>query len=177
MAMTEASAERVPQALRPTYDEISGLTDAFCRAHLNEEYAALARRLAATLARKRPAPLTRGRVKTWACGILYTLARVNFLFDPSQTPHLRADEFCRLCGVSQSTASAKAKAIEDLLNIMPLDPNWCLPSKLDDNPLAWMIQVNDLIIDARMAPLPIQEEAFRKKLIPYVPARGRPERA
>jgi hypothetical protein len=33
-----------------------------------------------------------------------------------------------------------------------------------------MIQVNGLIADVRRLPRPIQEEAFRKGLIPYIPA-------
>ncbi len=36
--------------------------------------------------------------------------------------------------------------------------------------MAWMIQVNGLIIDIRQAPLYLQEEAFRKGLIPYIPS-------
>jgi hypothetical protein len=40
---------------------------------------------------------------------------------------------------------------------------------MDDNPLAWMIQVNGLVADARRLPREIQEEAFRKGLIPYIP--------
>ena len=37
------------------------------------------------------------------------------------------------------------------------------------NPLAWMIQVNGLIADARRLPREVQEEALRKGLIPYIP--------
>ena len=40
---------------------------------------------------------------------------------------------------------------------------------IDQNPLIWMIQVNGLIMDVRHAPRHIQEEAFRKGLIPYIP--------
>ena len=36
--------------------------------------------------------------------------------------------------------------------------------------MAWMIEVNGLIMDARRLPREIQEEAFRKGLIPYIPA-------
>src|SRR5712692_10659361 len=57
-----------------------------------------------------------------------------------------------------------------VLGMYQMDPNWTLPSKIDDNLLAWMIQVNGLVIDARHAPRAIQEEAFRKGLIPYIPA-------
>jgi hypothetical protein len=42
--------------------------------------------------------------------------------------------------------------------------------KVNDNLLVWMIQVNGFVIDARHAPREIQEEAFRKGLIPYIPA-------
>jgi hypothetical protein len=40
----------------------------------------------------------------------------------------------------------------DMLNIVQMHPEWSLPSQLDQNPLAWMIEVNGLIIDARHAP-------------------------
>ena len=39
----------------------------------------------------------------------------------------------------------------------------------DDNPLAWMLSVNGVILDARHAPRAIQEEALRLGLIPYLP--------
>jgi hypothetical protein len=40
---------------------------------------------------------------------------------------------------------------------------------VDQNPLAWMISVNGFVMDARHATRAIQEEAFRKGLIPYLP--------
>ena len=61
-----------------------------CLAHLTQEYATVALELAATLARKRPSPLLRGHGRTWTCGITYTIGTVNFLFDPTQQPHVRA---------------------------------------------------------------------------------------
>jgi hypothetical protein len=44
-----------------------------------------------------------------------------------------------------------------------------LPSRLEDNPLAWMVMVNGFIVDVRDMPREVQEEAFRKGLIPYLP--------
>ena len=43
-------------------------------------------------------------------------------------------------------------------------------SRLEDNPLVWVLQVNGLMMDVRQAPREVQEIAFRKGLIPYVPA-------
>ncbi len=161
--------ETVPVRLRPIFDAIVERTDAVCREHLTEEYAKLCRRLAAALARKRPSPLTRGRPEGWACGIAYAIGAVNFLFDPSQKPHFKATELCALFGVSPATGSARASEIRKLFGMSQFDPRWCLPSKLEDNPLVWMIQVNGLLVDARHAPREVQEEALRLGLIPYLP--------
>lgn len=167
--MANQADETVPKKMQPIYETIIGLTDDFCRQHLTAEYAALCRKMAVKLSRKRPSPLERGRPKSWAGAILYTIGRVNFLFDPPQTPHLSAGQLCDLFGISQGTASAKSTQIMDMFNIMQFHPEWSLPSKIDSNPLAWMIQVNGLIVDARYAPREIQEEAFRLGLIPYIP--------
>jgi hypothetical protein len=163
------SALSVPKSIKPRVDTIVGLTDAVCRTHLTEEYAVLARELVAALARKRPSPLMRGQCDTWACGVTYTIGAVNFLFDPEQTPHLNSRELCALFGVSQSACAAKTREIRRIFDIVQLDPRWCLPSKLADNPLVWMIQVNGVLVDIRMTPREVQEEACRLGLIPFVP--------
>jgi hypothetical protein len=164
-----SESARVPAALQGKYDEIVALTDAFCQQHLNEEYRALCRLMAAKLCRKRPPPVATGKPNTWACGIVYSVGRINFLFDKSQTPHLRADELCQHFGLSPKTGSAKSTAILELLKSGQMDPHWTLPSRMGANPMAWLIQVNGLIVDARHAPREIQEEALRRGLIPYLP--------
>ncbi len=63
-----------------------------------------------------------------------------------------------------------------MFKIYQFDPNWTLPSRLGDNPLVWMLEVNGLMMDVRYAPREVQEIAFRKGLIPYIPAdRGQGE--
>jgi hypothetical protein len=149
---------------------VTGLIDSFCREHLNDEYAVLCRKLAEKLARKRPSPLLHGKPETWASGIVRTIGWVNFLGDPSQTPHLKTTDIDEGFDVSQASGSAKAKAIRDLLRMRPFDPEWTLPSRMDDNPLVWMLSVNGFLMDIRQAPREAQEVAFRKGLIPYIPA-------
>src|SRR3954462_16021994 len=168
--MTKRStSQQVPKELQVRFDEITHLTDAFSQQDLNNEYAQLCRELTATLCRKRPSPLVRGKADTWACGIIHALGMVNFLFDASQTPHVPASKIWEYFGLSSSTMQSKSKQIRDLLDMYQLDPNWTLPSKVDENPLIWMIQVNGLIMDARHAPREIQVEAFLKGIIPYIP--------
>jgi hypothetical protein len=164
--------------MQATFNAIVALTDAFCRAHLDEEYAQLARQATAALRRKRPSPLATGNVKTWACGIVYALGTVNFLFDRSQTPSMSAAELCAGFGVSKSTSAAKARAVRDALDMSQMDPQWYRPSKLDENPMAWMIMVNGFVVDVRSMPRDVQEAAYAKGLIPYLPGdrRGQRER-
>jgi len=156
--------------MRATYDAAVAPTDAFCRDHLDDDYRELARDMAAALCRKRPSPLASGRPRTWACGIAYALGQVNFLSDRSTRPHMAMADVCAGFGVGQSTASAKARAISDALGIHPLDPRWSVPSLLGRNPLVWMAEVNGMLVDLRHMPREVQEIAFGRGMIPYIPA-------
>jgi|GEM_PF-275346 len=164
--------ESVPDSMRAFYEPVVRVIDSVCDQHLNDEYKELAHQLAAALARKRPSPLTRGKSEVWACGILYALGTVNFLWDKSQTPHMRADALCKACGVSPASGSAKAKEIRTLMQMHQFDPDWTLASNVERNPLIWMFMVNGLPMDIRDAPLPVQMEVYAQGLIPYIPAFG-----
>ena len=169
MAKTTGS-QSVPKSMQATYEAITSLTDAFCREHLNEDYAALARRMTAALCRKRPSPLTSGQPRTWACGIVYVLGQINFLTDPSTQPYMTTADLCARFGVGQSTASAKARVISQALDTSRLNLEWSLPSLVDQNPLVWLAEVNGVLVDLRDMPREVQEIAFEKGLIPYIPA-------
>lgn len=162
-------SDQVPAALLARYNEIVALTDKCCADLLTKEYGDLSRRMAAKLCRKRPSPVTSGKAGGWACGIVYSLGRVNFLFDRSQELTLRAEDLCRHFEVSTSTGTAKSKAIMDALEIGVMDPHWTLPSRMADNPMVWLIQVDGIVVDARRLPRGIQEEAVRRGIIPYLP--------
>lgn len=99
---------RVPLALRGDAGEIFAITDRFCHEHLDSEYAFLCRALVAKLARKRPSPLKRGELRIWAAGAVYTVGANNFLFDPSQTPHLKIEVSSRIMGLLLSPGSQRA---------------------------------------------------------------------
>jgi Domain of unknown function (DUF6398) len=149
---------------------IVAMTDQFCRERLNEEYAVLCRRLAEKLARKRPSPLLSGKPNTWACGIVRTIGWVNFLDDSSGKPHLKLTAIDKAFGVGESTGQGKSKTIRTLLKIRQFDHHWTLPSRMDDSPMIWMLEVNGLFMDIRTCPREAQEIAFEKGLIPYIPA-------
>ena len=98
--MSKPTEEKVPKQMQSKFKEITELTDAFCTQYLNSEYADMSRKLTAALCRKRPSPLVRGKAQTWACGVVHALGMVNFLYDPSQTPHLKATEIYQHFGTN-----------------------------------------------------------------------------
>jgi len=164
-----SSSLQVPKEMQFRFADITRHTDVFCQQYLDREYAQLCRELTATLCRKRPSPLIQGKAPTWACGIIHALGMVNFLFDPSQVPHIPARQIWETFDLSSSTMQSKSKRIRDLLGIRPMDPDWSILSMVNQNPLVWMLEVNGLIMDVRRAPREIQEIALRKGLIPYIP--------
>jgi hypothetical protein len=118
---TPARATTVPKPMLRVYEAIVSLTDAVCDEHLDSEYKTLSRAMAAALCRKRQSPLGSGQPRSWACGIVYVLGRVNFLNDPSFSPHMKTAELAAAFGVSEATIHAKARFIEKALEARVID--------------------------------------------------------
>jgi len=162
-------SEEVPAEFRRIYFELVALTDEFCNELLDVEYQQLCRDVAIGLCQP-GSPVGRGKRISWASGIVYTVGWVNFLGDPNTEPYLRSEEIAKWFGISTGTMLNKSKTIREGLNIMQLEPEFTLPSLLDDNPLVWMFEVDGFIMDIRSAPRETQEVAFEQGLIPYIPA-------
>ena len=159
----------IPEEAKLALTHIIELTDAFCERHLNEDYRRLCQEMA-TILYAAGLPVKGGRLAGWASGIVHAIGWVNFLQDPGQSPHMTSAQVAAGFGVSQGTMTAKSKIIRDELDLIQLDPDWCTPAMLKDNPLVWMLDVNGFIMDIRIAPREAQEEAYRLGLIPFIPA-------
>ena len=168
--MNSTRSKSVSKAAQAVYDAVVALTDAFCRDHLNDEYRDLAQAMTAALCRKRPNLLASGQSRTWACGVIYALGQLNFLADKANQPYMAMADVCAAFGVGQSTAYAKARVITDALHTSRMDPVWMLKTLVDRSPLVWMAEVNGLLVDLRDMPREVQEIAFAKGMIPYIPA-------
>ncbi|MDX6676670.1 MAG: hypothetical protein QOE31_722 [Solirubrobacteraceae bacterium] len=166
MDAADLTALRIPAALRDRAREILAIADQGCTEHLDDEYAHACRHLVGRLARKRPSPLTRGDTRIWAAGAIYAVGQVNFLFDRSQRPHMTADQLAACLGVVKTTMANRAALINKTLNLGVFEPDLTRPAMLEQHPLAWLVEVDGLIVDARMLPLELQDEARRRGLIP-----------
>jgi hypothetical protein len=163
-------SEKVPKAMAETFAAVAAITDAFCRERLDEEYAQMMRFVAAALARKRPSPLGTGAA-AWAAGIAHAVGTINFLFDSTQRLYIPAGALYEAFGVSQGTGQGRSKKVRDLLRMSQFDPHWCLPSRLHDHPMAWLVQTGTgFIVDARRLPRDQQVLLQLAGLIPYVHA-------
>lgn len=72
---------------------------------------------------------------------------------------MTADQLSAAFGVAKSTMSSKARLVRDLLRISHFSPEFQRADATANNPLAWIIEVNGLAVDARHVPLEIQVEA------------------
>jgi len=165
-----ADSLRIPTALLDRTEAIIEVTDATCHEHLDDEYGRIARRLVARLARTRRSPLSRGDVRIWAAGVIYAVGQVNFLFDRSQTPHLTADQLAERLGVVKTTMANNAGLINRTLDIGIFEPDLTRIAMLEQHPVAWLVEVDGFIVDARTLPADVQDEARRRGFIPDLDA-------
>jgi len=160
----------VPKAMAARYMEVAKIIEQFSDEKLNDEYKDLCLRALQKLCRKRPSPLAAGRAYTWACSIVYAIGRINFIFDKSQPVNMTAADIADWFGLAKSTAGSKAAEIIKLLNLSYFNTEFLLKNNIDDDLAVWTMSVNGFMADIRMMPREIQEKAFYKGLIPYIPA-------
>ena len=60
--------------------------------------------------------------------------------------------------------------IRKALGVNRLNPRWMLPALVESSPLTWMAEVNGFLAGLRDMPREVQEIAFEKGMIPYIPA-------
>jgi hypothetical protein len=166
---SKAAKMRIPKKNRQLFEQIIELIDAFCDAHLNEDYKELCKEMAGEICRTRWL-LSGSKPASWASGVVHAVGWVNFLHDPNHSPHMTSAQVAEGFGVSKGTMMTKSRIIRDKLDIFALDPYWCLQELLADNPLVWMVEVNGFIMDIRYAPRKMQEQAYEMGLIPFIPA-------
>jgi hypothetical protein len=125
---------KVPAAMADTYISASELVSQFCDERLDVEYREICLRALEKLCRKRPSPLLRGHLNTWACGIVHAVGKINFLFDKKAPVHSTADELAGWFGISKSASSSKSAEVSKLLGLSYFDREFSLRRILEANP-------------------------------------------
>ena len=165
----KAELMHVPKKNRQFFYRIIELINAFCDAHLNEDYKEICEHMTGAVCRTHLLQ-SGGSPADWAGGIVDAVGFVNHLHDPHRNLHMTSAELAEGFNISQRTMAKKSTIIREKLDLMPSDPDWCLPELLKDNPLVWMLDVDGSMLDIRMASRDVQEQAYDMGLIPYIPA-------
>jgi Domain of unknown function (DUF6398) len=90
------------------------------------------------------------------------------VFDPAQTP-ATADQLSGWLGVKKTTMANKARLIRDILQLSDFDSEFMRRDLVEASPMAWLLEVDGLLVDIRHAPTQFQVRAFELELIPFVP--------
>jgi hypothetical protein len=133
----EVTIERVvviPEKLRMPLKQILEIFDRFCDEHLDEEFKELCRDMAAALVLE-GFPIASGKPAGWAAGIIYSVGWVNFLGDPSQPHHMKAEDMASAAGVSPATLMNRARDIREGFGLVRVDERWATRRMLERHPL------------------------------------------
>ena len=106
---------------------IQEMIQTFGRKKLNDMYTDLALKLCEKIGRMRKLSIQRGRQEIWAAAIVYAIARINFLFDPTNEVYFTADEICDFFGTKKSTVGNKAGQILKTCDVWIGDPEFSNP--------------------------------------------------
>lgn len=89
-------------------DELKRLLVAFAKDHLNDEVSEFCFKLWAKIGNKRTYPITGGNTEAWASAVVYVIARLNFLSDPTVENPLTDDTICDFFSTKKSAVSTQA---------------------------------------------------------------------
>ena len=70
--------------------------------------------------------------------------------------------------------ASKGRLIMNTLGIGPLDVEYSRQSIVAENPLAWLVSINGLLVDARGLSRDLQAECVQRGLIPFMPSETEP---
>ena len=115
-------------------------------------------------------PLVSGQPRTWACGIIHVLGQLNFLPDKAIQPYMTMAQVCAGFGVGQSTRLPRPASSLMRCTRTGWTPPGCYGTWSIKIRWFWMAEVNSLLVDLRDMPREVQEIAFAKGIIPYLPA-------
>lgn len=111
--------------------EVNHLLAEFAQEHLTPELEDYTFNLWGRVGRKRDFAITTGKKEAWAAGVVYLIARLNFLFDQKDPDYLPVEVICGHFGVSKSNAATRARQIEKACKIRLGEEGLCSPHITD----------------------------------------------
>lgn len=154
------------QEIKQREKELIEMIETFCSNKLDDDYSQLCEKLVRKLGRKKDVPFQRGKPEIWAAAVVYAIGSINFLFDSSFEPYIKAEEISEYFGTKNSTVSNKAREIKDMFDIWHYSPEFSTQKMAASNPLNEMVVVGGFIVPIASLPANLQ------KLVREARARG-----
>ncbi len=133
------------------------LTGMFCSQNLDDDYFKLCEKLIKKMGRKRDVPFKRGRLEIWAAAVIYAIGSINFLFDKTFEPYIKAQQISDYFETKNSTVSNKARQIRDMFNMAIFDNEFATEHMKKANPCNDLVVVDGLIVPLSSIPEELQE--------------------
>lgn len=89
----------------------------FSDEYLDDEFKSINVKLANELVGRDDISFEDDDVEMWACGIVFAVGQLNFLFDGLYHPHITRDDVCGYFAVGRINANNKARDIRRILNL------------------------------------------------------------
>lgn len=107
--------------------KIINLVKEYSSRHFDNELKNFTLDLSETICSDSQLDMSRGRGEIWAAGIIYVIARLNYLFDKDNPLYNSVDDLCLFFKVNKSTVANKAYQIQKILNISIGDKSYTRP--------------------------------------------------
>ena len=133
------------------------LTSSCCEKKLDDDYRQLCEKLIRKMGRKIDVPFQRGKLEIWAAAVVYALGKINFLFDKSFDPFMKAEAISEYFGTKNSTVSNKARLIQDMFDLQYFDSVFSTQKMMHGNPFLNMVVVDGFAVPLDSLPEDLQE--------------------
>lgn len=139
------------------------MIEKFCEEKLDLEYTELCVLLTKKLGRKRDVPFQRGKIEIWAAAIIHAIGSINFLFDDSFQPYIKATEISDYFGAKNATVSGKSSEIKKMLNLSYYDAEFSTIKMNGSNPFNNLVMVDGFIVSLDTLPQELQNLVKEKR--------------
>lgn len=145
------------EEIKERENKLLELTSAFCDQKLDDDYLRLCEKVIKKMGRKREVPFHKGTLEVWSAAVVYAIGSINFLFDKSFEPYMKADQINEYFGTKNSTVSAKAREIKDMFKMSHFSSDFSTQRMAESNPFNQMVMVDGLIAPIEALPADLQQ--------------------
>lgn len=126
--------------------EVEALITQFCLPTLGSEFHGMAIKLCRKLDERRSGLLRTGKPELWASAIVHTVGILNFLFDPTFEPMIKAEDISQYYEVNHTLMLSKSKFIREKEDLGLQSEEFLVENTKLNNPLKKYTVIGGIIV-------------------------------